>query len=73
MRLIIRGRVPGFLESDPNKLMADQNATMVIDVPDQQCTWIPDDPGVRLVWGRGIPGEITGVEAASSPPPEVTD
>jgi hypothetical protein len=68
MRFIIRGKVPGFYENDPEKHQAPRNAYMVIDVPDQQCTWIPNDLNIRLVWGRGIPGEITGVESVSSPP-----
>jgi len=66
MRLIIKGLVPGFLENDPSKTIAPRNAMAVIDVPDWQFIWLPVDDGVRLVWGKGIPGEILGVEATES-------
>ena len=66
MRAIIKGTVPGFLESDPNKAIAPRDARVVIDVPDWQFIWVPIDGGVRLVWGKGIPGEVLGVEVMES-------
>jgi len=66
MRLIIKGRVPGFLESDPNKAIAPRDAMVVVDMPDMTFVWVPVDDGVRLVWGKGIPGEVLGVEVVES-------